>query len=54
MEKIDLSLLSKRLDEEYKERENARRETLKKTIESLKAYFKDKHVGNVILVGSVL
>ncbi|MFN3533690.1 MAG: nucleotidyltransferase family protein, partial [Candidatus Brocadia sp.] len=25
-----------------------------KTIESLKAYFKDKHVGKVILVGSVL
>lgn len=54
MKKTDLSLLSKRLDEEYEERERRRRETLKKTIESLKTYFKDKHIGKVILVGSVL
>ncbi len=54
MKKIDLSLLSKRLDDEYEERERRRIETLKKTIELLKAYFKDKHVGKVILVGSVL
>lgn len=54
MKKIDLSLWSKRLEEEYREREKARIETLKKTIESLKAYFKDKPVRTVILAGSIL
>lgn len=54
MGKIDLSLWSKRLDDEYREREKKRVETLSQAIELLRAYFKDKRVENVFLVGSVL
>ena len=54
MEKIDQSLWSKRLDDEYREREKKRVETLGQAIELLRAYFKDKRVENVFLVGSVL
>lgn len=51
MRKTDLSLWSKRLDDEYREREKIRVETLGQAIELLRAYFKDKRVENVLLVG---
>lgn len=54
MKKIDLSLWNKRLDEEYNEREKKRVEALSRAIELLKAYFKDKPVEKVVLVGSIL
>ena len=54
MKKIDLSLWNKRLDEEYNEREKKRLEILSRAIELLKAYFKDKPVEKVVLVGSIL
>ena len=50
----DISLWERFLGEEYKEREKERRDILKISVKTLKAYFKGKDVKRVFLVGSIL
>lgn len=51
---FDISLWEKSLEEDYHEREQQRLAMLKKTAKALKAYFKNKKVEMVFLVGSIL
>ncbi len=51
---FDISLWEKSLEEDYNKREQQRLAILEKTAKALKAYFKDKDVEVVFLVGSIL
>lgn len=51
---FDISIWEKSLEKEYRKREKERRNILKRSVKTLKAYFKGKGVKRVFLVGSIL